>query len=62
MEREQHGPPPGLSEEERRQWERWRRFMWLPGDIVITKQLGDKKTEESADEGRDRERATGSED
>ena len=55
MGRDQHGPPPGLSEEERRRWQQWRKFVWMDGDIVIMKQLGDKKPEESADEGRDDE-------
>ncbi len=37
MGRDRHGPPPGLSEEERRRWWQWRKFTWLPGDIVITR-------------------------
>ncbi len=37
---DQYGPPPGLSEEERRRWQQWRKFVWGPGDIVITKRPG----------------------
>ena len=50
--RDRHNPgrdpyypaPPGLTEEERREWwERQRRkFVWGPGDIVITKKGGGK--------------------
>ncbi len=35
--RDRSGPPPGLTEEERREW--WerqvRKFVWGPGDIVF---------------------------
>ncbi len=51
MGRDRHGPPPGLSEEERRRWQQWRKFVWMPGDIVITKRPGVNKPEEGADGG-----------
>ncbi len=63
MGRDRHGPPPGLTHEERKRWQQWRKFVWMEGDIVITKRPGDRKTEEGADggphEGRDDERPGG---
>ncbi len=56
MERDRHGPPPGLSEEERRRWQQWRKFIWMDGDIVITSPGDRKKPDEDADGGRDRDR------
>ena len=47
------GAPPGLTEEERREWwERQRRkYVWEEGDIVITKE-GDSKRPEDERPGR----------
>ena len=59
MGRDQHGPPPGLTEEELRRWHQWRKFTWLPGDIVILKKGNDKKSGEDTDEGRDDEQPGG---
>ena len=53
MGRDWHGPPPGLTEEELRRWHQWRKFTWLPGDIVITRPSDGKKPGEDADEQRD---------
>ncbi len=47
---DQHGPPPGLSEEERRWWQ-WRKFTWLPGDIEIIRTGNGRKAGETADGG-----------
>ncbi len=55
MGRDRHEPP-GLTEEERRRWWQWRKFVWMEGDIVITSPSDRKKHEETADEGRDDER------
>jgi hypothetical protein len=55
MGRDRHGPPPGLSEEERRHWQQWRKFVWMDGDIVILKEGDSKKSGEDAREGRDGE-------
>ncbi len=55
MGRDRYEPPPGLSEEERRRWQQWRKFVWLPGDVKITKRGEGRKSEESAHEGRDDE-------
>ncbi len=50
--RARRGPPPGLTEEERREW--WdrqaRKFVWGPGDIVITKKGGPRKKPEGEDD------------
>ncbi len=37
--RDRRGRPPGLTEEERREWweRQYRRFVWEPGDTVITR-------------------------
>ncbi len=61
MGRDRHGPPSGLSEEERRLWYQARKFVWGPGDIRILPR-SDEESEEDADGGRDRDRATGRED
>ena len=54
MGRDRHGPPPRLTEEELRRWYQWRKFTWLPGDIVITKRGDGKKPKRREDEeGRD---------
>lgn len=53
MGRDRHEPPPGLSEEERKRWQQWRRFTWLEGDIVILKRGDGKKPRKDADGGRD---------
>ena len=55
MGRDRHGPPPGLSEEERRRWQQARKFVWMDGDIVITKRGDGKKHGEDADGERDDE-------
>ena len=55
MGRDRHEPPPGLSEEELRRWHQWRKFTWLPGDVVITRRGDGKKPGEGADGGRDRD-------
>ena len=52
MGQDRHGPPPGLSEEERRRWWQWRKFTWLPGDKQIIRP-GDGKKPEDAREGQD---------
>ena len=54
MGRDGHGPPPGRTEGERRRWWQWRKFTWLPGDIVITKR-GERSRNrgEGLHEGRD---------
>ncbi len=60
MGRDQYGPPAGLSEEELRRWQQWRKFVWLPGDIKIIKP--DERSEdrgEEAHEGRDDEQPGG---
>ena len=59
MGRDRHGPPPGLSEEERRRWQQWRKFVWMDGDIVILKEGDGKKPEEEPRGGRDDERPGG---
>ena len=56
MAEDQHGPPPGLTEEELRRWHQWRKFTWLPGDIVIIKRGDGKKPGEDADRRRDDKR------
>ncbi len=45
--RQPYGPPPGLTEEERREWwERQRsKFVWGPGDIVMLGKDDGKKPE-----------------
>jgi hypothetical protein len=50
--RGRHRPPPGLTEEERREWFRQqaRKFVWGPDDIRIIRR-GDKKPEGEDDEG-----------
>ncbi len=50
--RKTHGPPPDLTEEERREWwERQRRkFVWGPGDVVITREGGGERPEGEDDE------------
>ena len=53
MGRDRHEPPPGLTEEELRRWEQWRKFTWLPGDVVITRPGDGKKPEQDSDGGRD---------
>ena len=50
-----HEPPPGLSEEELRRWQQWRKFVWMEGDIVITRRGDGKKPEEGADARQDDE-------
>jgi hypothetical protein len=47
--------PPGLTEEERREWweRQYRKFVWGPGDIVITKKGGPRKKPEGEDGKRD---------
>ena len=55
MGRDRHGPPPGFTEEERRRWWQWRKFTWLPGDVVITRTGDGKKLGKDADQGRDRD-------
>ncbi len=57
--RDRSGPPPGLTEEERREWweRQYRKFVWGPGDIVITEKGGPRKRPEGEDDegtGRDR--------
>lgn len=52
---DQHGPPPGLSEEDLRRWHQWRKFTWLESDIVITRTGGGKKSGEGANGKRDDE-------
>lgn len=49
-----YGPPPGASEEELRRWKQWRKFTWLPQDVVITKR-GDGKEPREGEEARDAE-------
>ncbi len=44
-----HGPPPGLSDEERRPWQQWRRFVWMEGDVVVIREGDGRRPEE--DEG-----------
>ncbi len=50
--RGRHKPPPGLTEEERRKW--WenqrRKFVWGPGDVVITREGGGERPEGEDDE------------
>ena len=53
---DRHEPPPGLSEEELRRWKQWRKFTWLPGDIVITRTGDGKKLGEGVSEERDDKR------
>jgi hypothetical protein len=48
MAEDRHGPPPGLSEEERRRWWRWRRFVWGPGDLRIVKRGDGERAQEDA--------------
>ncbi|MDP9484189.1 MAG: hypothetical protein M3Q49_00050 [Actinomycetota bacterium] len=57
MGRDGHGPPPGLSEEERRRWWQWRKFIWMEGDIVITSP-GDRKKPREGTNGDRSERTT----
>ncbi len=47
-----HGPPPGLTEEERRDWWEWqrRKWVWEPGDVKITKK-GNGKRQDRDEEG-----------
>lgn len=59
MGRDRHEPPPGLTEEELQRWKQWRKFTWLPGDIVITKRGDGKKPEEGTDGERNDERPGG---
>ena len=54
MAEDRHGPPPGLTEEERRRWWQWRKFTWLPGDIQIIRSGDGKKSGETR-EGQDDE-------
>ncbi len=51
--RDRRGPPPGLTEEERREWweRQYRRFVWEPGDTVITKGGSRKKPKGEDGEG-----------
>ena len=59
MGRDQHGPSPGLTEEERRRWWQWRKFTWLPGDIQIIRPGGGKGSGKDTDRRRDDERPGG---
>ena len=48
---DEHGPQPGLSEEERRRWWQWRKFTWLPGGAQIVRTGDVKKSGEELHEG-----------
>ena len=47
-----HEPPPGLTEQELRRWQQWRKFTWLKGDTAITKRGDGKKSGEGDNGGR----------
>ena len=52
---DQYEPPPGLTEEELRRWKQWRKFTWLPQDIVITRPGDGKRSGKDTDGVRDQE-------